>query len=101
MKPSQPSSTAPIIPIPTLFTATSFDISNIQPCPEPYPPAASYTPHIIARQFIFGLPHPRIPRDTWHVTTHPAPLLHSGMHVTIQGYGAVNIWELHCFSTLE
>jgi len=100
-KQSQPSSTTPIIPIPDLFAATSFDISNIRPYPEPYPPAAHRPTYIIARRFRFGRPHPRIPRDSWHITTRPTPLLHSGMRVTIQEYGVVDIWELRRFSTSE
>jgi hypothetical protein len=47
-KQSQPSSTTPIIPIPDLLTATSFGISNIQPCPNPYPPAARHPTYIMA-----------------------------------------------------
>jgi hypothetical protein len=101
MKPSLPSSTIPIIPIPDLFAATSFDISHIRPCPEPYPPAARRPTYIIARRFRFGLPHPHIPCNSWHITTRPTPLLHSGMRVTIQEYGVVDIWELRRFSTSE
>jgi hypothetical protein len=43
MKQSQPSSTTPTIPIPDLFAATSVNIGNIRPCPEPYPPAAHWS----------------------------------------------------------
>jgi hypothetical protein len=100
-KPSQPSSTMPIIPIPNLFAAASLNIGNIRPCPEPYPPAARHPTHIITRRFRFGCPHPRIPGDIWHVTTRPTPLLHSGMRVSIQEYGVVDIWELPRFSTSE
>jgi hypothetical protein len=88
------SSTTLILPIPDLFTATSFNICNIQPCPKPYPPAAHHPTYIIARQFRFSHPHPCIPRDIWRITTHPTPLLHSGMCVTMQEYGVVDIWEL-------
>jgi hypothetical protein len=94
-------STIPIIPSPDLFAATSFDISNIQPCPELYPLAACCSTYIIARRFRFSHSHPHIPCDIWHIMTHPTSLLHSGVHVTIQGYGVVDIWELHWFSTLE
>jgi hypothetical protein len=100
-KQSQPSSTTPIIPIPDLLAATSFNIGNIRPCPNPYPPAARHPTYIMARRFRFGRPHPRIPHDIWHITTRPTPLLHSGMRVTIQGYGVVDIWELRRFSTSE
>jgi hypothetical protein len=101
MKQSQLSSTTPIIPIPDLFAATSVNIGNIQPCPEPYPLAAHHPTYIMAWRFEFGHPHPRIPCDIWHITTCPTPLLYSGMRVTIQGYGVVNIWELCRFSTSE
>jgi hypothetical protein len=98
---SQPSSTTPVVPIPDLFTATSFNISDIRPCPELYPPAARHPTYIMARRFRFSRPHPRIPHDIWHITTRPTPLLHSGMRITIQGYGVVDIWELRRFSTSE
>jgi hypothetical protein len=101
MKQSQPSSTTPIIPIPDLLAATSFNIGNIRPCPELYPPAAHHPIYIMARRFSFSRSHPCIPRDIWNITTHPTPLLHSGMRVTIQGYGVVDIWELRRFSISE
>jgi hypothetical protein len=100
-KQSQPSSTTPIIPIPELFTTTSFDIGNVRPYPEPYPPAARRPTSVVARRFRFGCPHRRIPRDSWHITTRPTPLLCSGMRITIQEYGTVDIWELRPFSTSE
>jgi hypothetical protein len=101
MKQSQPSSTTPVVPIPNLFTVTSFNISDIRPCPKLYPPAARHPTYIMPRRFRFGCPHPRISHDIWHITTCPTPLLHSGMRVTIQGYGVVDIWELHRFSMSE
>jgi hypothetical protein len=76
-------------------------IGNIQPYPNPYPPAAHRTPHIIACQFVFGPPHPRIPHNVWHIPACLAPLLHSGMHVTIREYRVVDIWELPWSSSSE
>lgn len=99
--PSQPSSTAPIIPIPGLFAAASFHISNIQPHPSPYPPAAHHPPSVFTQRFRFGRPHPRIPRNVWHITTRPTPLLHSSMRISIQEFGVVDIWELRHFSSSE
>jgi hypothetical protein len=100
-KQSQPSSTMPIIPIPDLFAAASFDIGNVRPYPNPYPPAAHHPTYVIARRFRFGRPHPRIPCNVWHITTHPTPLLHSGMRISIQEFGVVDIWELRRFSSSE
>ena len=86
-RPSPSPSAMPIVPISALFPMTSLSICDIRPYPEPYPPAAHRLSHIIIRCFELGHPHSHIPHDVWHVVTCPTPLLHSGMHVTIEEYG--------------
>jgi hypothetical protein len=101
VKESQPSSTAPITPIPRLFQPTSFNISSIQPRPEPYPPTAYCATNVIAQRFRFGHPHPHMPHNIWHIVIRPAQPLHSGMRINIRGYGVVDIWGLPRHSSSE
>jgi hypothetical protein len=94
MKESHPSSTAPITPIPKLFTPTLSNIGSIRPRPEPYPPTMHHATNIVVQRFRFRHPHPHMPHNIWHVVIRPTQPLHCGMRVNIRGYGVVDIWGL-------
>lgn len=100
-KPRRPLS-PPIRLSPLLFLPTHsvvLNIQNVRPLPMHPPPTGDFCTIYVNRFLPNYRPHPRLPKDIWHVVVRPAPLLHSGQHVSISGFGIVKLQELRTSST--